>query len=179
MRALGRDTLFPSIPPRNTSACVNRGQLTGPRQLLARWSYFTGHIWTARTPALGWPRRIWRVGGGGSKTRITLMIRNLAAGKAAKEHRQLSPRAPSEKRFVDPRWHGDLCPFLLSLSVWCQLQQNQLLEVKIQCYRFIQPQCRTKLLFIQYELGTIIETGGKSLDLVWRRWSRRCEKILE
>lgn len=85
MRALGQDTLFPSIPPGNTSACVNRGQLTRPRQLLARWSYSTGHIWPARTPALRWPRRSWR---GNDvrmkfKTRITSTFRNLAAGKCS------------------------------------------------------------------------------------------------
>lgn len=131
MRALGQDTLFPSIPPRNTSACVNWGQLTRPRQLLARWSYFTGHIWPARTPALRWPRRSWRGNDVRTKleTRITSTIRNLTAGNAAKlPYIGVNTRAPGEKRSVDPRWHGDLCPFLLPvqfLSVWCQIQQTE------------------------------------------------------
>lgn len=144
MRALGQDTLFPSIPPRNTSACGNRGQLTRPRQLLARWSYFTGHIWTAWTPALRWPRRNW---GGNDvrtkfKTRITSTIRNLAAGKAAKLHWQLNTRAPGEKScWLKVTWWP--LPFPTACAIFACVVPNptklKLLQVQINSYRFIEP----------------------------------------
>lgn len=144
MRALGQDTLFPSNPPRNTSACVNRGQLTRPRQLLARGSFFTGHIWPARTPALRWPRRGW----GGSdvpakfKTRITSTIRNLAPGNGAKLHWQLNTCA-RWKEVCWPRVTRSPLPFsaacVISVCVVPNPTTLKLLQVQINSYRFIEP----------------------------------------